>query len=359
MKKLFLLATFAMGAFLFSACTTEQSEMSLDSIEGKATIQGKVMYDQGACQDGDAVLDGINMVPAGGVTVTAKVPYSAYKSGSEGDKLFTVTTDAAGNYSVTVPATSNAAQVTINVLPFYTSYGTINSDGTVTTTENTLFNNVSGTTTVNIEQGDVQIANIEVTPTTTSELPERNQTINIKGKVTYSGEVLAEDNSNTKYKQDKIACSAVPVRIKLYKTTGSEPTIIYNSTTDENGEYNLTAAFYENWNYSDVTISASVEASYTTTDSEKAFKHYVQEYSTSEWFVQNISGVYSAASQVANASSNNKFLVLQMPDINQTFTPEDYSIIRGIGNPDVDKDQDGIRIYALNDPMYWGYGRYY
>lgn len=359
MKKtrLFLGAALAAVLCLWTGCREEQSEMTLDVIEGRATIQGKVMYDQGARQDEDAMLVGVNMVPASGVTVTIKVPYDAYKSGSDGEKLYTTTTDANGNYSISIPATSTVAQATIDVLPFYATYGTLNNDGTITTTDNALFNNTTITTgaSISIEQGDIQIANIEVNPTLTTTQPERNQTITIKGKVTYLGEIRAENSNIEEYVSGPIAKSNQPLIVYLFNNSSNEPTIVYNLTTDEKGEYNLTAKFYETWDYSDVIIVAEVEASYAATNSEKAFKHYVLEYSTDEWSVQNLSGVYSNAYQLTQASSNNKFLILEMADIQQTFTPEDYSIIRGIGNPDVDKDENGVRIYRTKNPMGWSY----
>lgn len=361
MKKtrLFLGAALAAVLCLWTGCREEQSEMTLDVIEGRATIQGKVMYDQGARQVEDAMLVGVNMVPASGVTVTIKVPYDAYKSGSDGEKLYTTTTDANGNYSISIPATSTVAQATIDVLPFYATYGTLNNDGTITTTDNVLFNNTTITTgaSISIEQGDIQIANIEVNPTLTTDQPERNQTITIKGKVTYLGEVRVESNDSERYKSDTIANTNYPVRIILscLDLNNEQPDIIYNLTTDNSGRYNLTAQFYETWNYSNVRIVAEVEASYTTADSDKAFKHYVREVGASEWSIQNLSGIYSEKSQSTQANSNNKFFTLEMRDIQQDFTPEDYSIIRGIGNPDVDEDEDGILIYETNNPMGWNY----
>ncbi len=358
--KFFLGAAMAAVLCLWTGCREEQSEMTLDVIEGRATIQGRVMYDQGARQEEDAILDGANMAPASGITITVKIPYGDYKSGSDGKKLFTATTDANGNYSITFPVTSKGVEATIDALPFYASHGTLNNDGTVTTSDNVLFNVldfIDGDK-FSVEPGDIEVANIEIKPTTTEDQPKRNQSINIKGKVVYMGEVRKETAGVETYVQDEIVSANSQIKITLSGTDPDkkQPDIIYNLTTDGNGEYSLTALFYEVWEYSDVEVTAKVEASYAAADSEKAFKHYFQEAGSSTWLNQKLSGVYSEQkSPVQAASSNNKFIALKIATIQQEFTPEDYSIIRGIGNPDVDEDEDGIPLYKKNNPMGWTY----
>lgn len=352
MKKtrFFLGAALAAVLCLWTGCREEQSEMTLDVIEGRATIQGKVMYDQGARQVEDAMLVGVNMVPASGVTVTIKVPYDAYKSGSDGEKLYTTTTDANGNYSISIPATSTVAQATIDVLPFYATYGTLNNDGTITTTDNVLFNNTTITTgaSISIEQGDIQIANIEINPTLTTDQPERNQEITIKGKVTRDYEAPVPDAYGdiiSSIKSTKEVPS-YPVRVTL--TINNERSIVYNTTTDSNGEYNITANFYETWDYSNVIVRAQVDANYASIDSERAFEHYYKTNTSTKWQKQKLSGVYSSAQRTASASDNNKFIALSIANVNQAFTPEDYDIIYGIGNT-VDSEYG----YEYHNPMNW------
>lgn len=352
MKKTILFAAVAIGTLLFPACNEkEQSEMTMDSIQGRATIQGQVMYNQGDIQEDGVVLEGINMTPAKEVAVMVKVPYSSYKDdAADGDAVYTVKTDANGNYAVEIPVGARDVQATVSVLPFYASYGEY-TNGTINIVEDALFN--EGESVVYVGQNDVKIANLEVQPAEINTQPERNQTITIKGEVAYWGEVReVGDYEEVFYVRGKISCPNQPVRISLVK---GDNKIIYNTTTDSNGEFNLDAKFYDDWSFSsDFKVLAEVKASFVEEDSDRAFRHYVKSAETNEWMTaQRLSGAFSGAFYEDYVASENEFLPLSI-ELEQEFTPEDFSIIRGIGNRDVDYE-DGKQIFLMNydDPMGW------
>ncbi len=356
MKKTILFAAVAIGTLLFPACNEKkQSEMTMDAIQGRATIQGRIMYDQGALQVEDAMLVGVNMTPAKDVTVSVKVPYSEYKSTSEGNAIYTTKTDAEGNYSISIPVGSEAVTATVSVLPFYADYGQY-QDGTISTIEGALFT-ASTSAQVSLDQGDIQIQDVElVNPDFQIGLPERSKSLTLKGKVMYIGEVVEVDpydSENKTYVKGSIERPNVPLTIYLLNNNSSEASIVYNVTTDAAGEFNLTAKFYDTWEYN-FTVIAEVKASYVASDSENAFSHYAMQVSTGKWTIQNLAGVYQEAYTSKSVDSSNEFLAMTL-DLEQEFDPEDESIIRGIGNPDIDYDQDGVMIYSYNNPMNWWY----
>lgn len=355
MKKAILFTVMAIGTLLFSACKKEQSEMTMDSIQGRATIQGRVMYDQGALQAEDAMLVGVNMAPAKDVTVMVKVPYNAYKDDSQGNAAYTAKTDANGNYSVSIPVGSKPVEATVDVLPFYASYG-VYENGVINTVENVLFNTVvfpSGAD-VSVDQEDIIVADAEVTANLSEEQPARNKTLKIKGEVSYLGEVQKVDEfDKVTYVKGEVSCPNLPVTLYLSNDSRNEPEIIYNTTTDASGAFVLTASFYNTWDY-DFKLEAKVKASYAALGSGNEFKHYVMQASSDQWTIQGLSGVYKAANDLKQVDSSNEFLAVTF-NLVQTFEPEDYTIIRGIGNPDVDRDKDGVLLYKVNNPMGWSW----
>lgn len=358
MKKTILFGMLAVTTLMFTACKDkEQSEMTLDSIQGRATIQGRVMYDQGALQEEDAILDGVNLTPAKEVTVMVKVPYSSYNENSDGNAIYSAKTDANGNYSISVPVGSVSIEAVVDVLPFYAPYGTY-ENGVINTVESALFNEVifSSSSSVSVDQGDITIVDAEVSPNLPDVQPGRNKTLAVTGKVYYTGEVHEVDEyEEVFYVRGEIKCPNKPVKITLSK---GDDNIIYNITTDENGEFTLTARFYDDWSYdNDFSLKAEVKASYVQADSENAFRHFVKSAVTNEWLSpQRLAGVYKQATDDVWIESDSEFLPVSV-ELGQTFVPEDFSIIRGIGNPDVDKDKDGNQIYLMNynDPMGWNY----
>ena len=87
-------------------------------------------------------------------------------------------------------------------------------------------------------EDDIEVANIEIKPTTTEDQPKRNQSINIKGKVVYMGEVRKETAGVETYVQDEIVSANSQIKITLSGTDPDkkQPDIIYNLTTDDKGE---------------------------------------------------------------------------------------------------------------------------
>lgn len=127
MKKTFKLALVTLLSLsAFFACTkAEQTSMSIDDIEGKATISGILTYVAGQelTKDG-SVKDLIN--PAADVTVVVNVSINSLDpwGNSTGYKTYTATTDADGMWSVDVPVVDNGAQVNVKASSFTGTYKT-------------------------------------------------------------------------------------------------------------------------------------------------------------------------------------------------------------------------------------------
>ena len=106
----------AVGTIL-SSCSKEQSELTLDSVKGSATIEGTVLYDMGATKNLDATISPVTRVIAAGVTVLVKIDYSDYSTGSVGTKTFSTITNAEGMYTITVPV-AVSADAKVSIYPF-------------------------------------------------------------------------------------------------------------------------------------------------------------------------------------------------------------------------------------------------
>lgn len=101
-----------------SACSDDQSSLNFNSINGRAVIKGKVTYEPGfqkGAADNELILQ---KVAAAGAVVTVEVKNSEYLSGSEGTKIYEVTADENGEYSVEVPVGLRPINAKVTVKEF-------------------------------------------------------------------------------------------------------------------------------------------------------------------------------------------------------------------------------------------------
>lgn len=118
MRKIFILSAVAASAVMtIVSCSKEQSEINPESIPGKATITGTLSYSLGQSYSSSAGFSE-EIVPAAGVTVFVDVDNSGFKDGATGYTTYETVTDETGNYSVTVPATSQGVDVNIRANDF-------------------------------------------------------------------------------------------------------------------------------------------------------------------------------------------------------------------------------------------------
>lgn len=127
MKKVLLIAIVALVAM--TGCK-KQSELSMESISGKATLTGTVYYAPGkeiTKRDGVVIKDD---VPAANQKLVVAVPYSEYQSGAKGEKYFETTIGSDGGFSISIPvsSTKNLSNYRYVLRPFKAEYTAIEYD---------------------------------------------------------------------------------------------------------------------------------------------------------------------------------------------------------------------------------------
>lgn len=125
MKKIILFAFVALVAL--TGCENKQSELTIDSLGGSATLTGSVFYAPGyeiKKIDGKNKEVPLDDVPAANQKLLVVVPNSSYLSGASNNKTFETTINEDGSFSITipVPVTKNLSGYKFEIRPFTADY---------------------------------------------------------------------------------------------------------------------------------------------------------------------------------------------------------------------------------------------
>lgn len=120
MKHLCKISSWAIGLLAVATlvgCSKEQSELSIDSIQGRATIVGSLCYSQGQAYKDSQFSELLG--PAAGVKVTIQVSNAslAPNGSAQGYTTYEAITDGEGKYSIEIPAVENTS-ITIKPASF-------------------------------------------------------------------------------------------------------------------------------------------------------------------------------------------------------------------------------------------------
>ncbi len=335
MKKI-LFATVA--ALALVGCQ-KQSELDFSDITTSATVKGKVTYEVGYKVDGSQYVS--QLLPAAGVEVVAKINYSEYSDMAVGTKQVVATTDEYGYYSLAIPVGQKAINFSVQPRAFEGEYaGYLNESAEVLPT--TAFFEASEQS-VSVLSGEIKVLNdFEMKPSVTAPIESRNMQIKVSGKVKVQAEEAttnaAKDITGAKKGSADATCKA---RITFSNTNDSRK-IIYNDVSVKEGVYTLTADLYDVWKLDETEIL--VEAlPYITAE----FPHYYYLIEDKQWKRQDLEGIYEKTDNGGQTVGASASLVPFNPaTITMDFTPTNKSVIRGIGNKNVDEDSDGKTIYS-------------
>lgn len=160
---LFRAAVALAACAVFFSCTPEQSKLTVDTFSQKATIVGKATYDRGIKWN-SGVIDSYNdWQPAAGVTVLARIAYSAIGGDSaKGNYEIEAKTDANGKYILDIPVGTSQIGVTVSARPFYQRKSVLDNEGKEAFVNEALYN-VSSSSTIYVQSGDIKTYNITVT----------------------------------------------------------------------------------------------------------------------------------------------------------------------------------------------------
>lgn len=350
MKKIFF---FTVLASMVLASCKKQSELDIDDIQGSATIKGQVTYTAYTANGNDYIFAPVS---ASGVTVVAYVAYSSYDNiapASKGEKQFEVVTDENGNYELSIPVGQNAIVVNVQPRDFETSYNKMVNSSLVATTARFSAESQS----VSVQNNDVKVLDIKMEATDVADLTTRNQEVTITGKLLVPVEkAKLDDNKETNGSEKSTTIAKCKVCITITNSGSTEKLIYNNISLNEEGYYTLKAKLYDEWELSSTIVTVAPQSSYR----DDEFPHYYYNFASDKWLKQSISVIYQggsgSVSATTNLSDNYKLMDCKISDIVMRFRLVDSSTIRGIGNPEVDYDQnDYTRLYRSDNPFDFSY----
>ena len=381
MKKFFLkaLAVFAFAG-LFASCEKPvQSELTMDSVEGIAKIQGKVTYSDGVKKE-KGVITYSNEELAVGQVVVARVAMDSYVEGSVGANVYMDTVDAEGKYCIEIPVTkTNSVSLTLEVLPFYANYNYVDPEFNVKTLENQLYNYAElkdyeeylGDYEFSLNDKSISVQDIVVYCNPETEL-ELTDEITVKGEVVLNKGWKKTDDKESSVEdpyywdvvsQVALADCGLTVWVQI-EFNGEYYQMQYTEgiKTDSDGKFMTKVKIPADVDYEDIVVI------FEATTYLGTYSHKYWDIEEDTWRAQSVDVVYypydnsyrgySLDDEVRLFKSVN--LGALVMDVKPT--EEVFDAIKGIGN-EVDFDEDGIRLYHTNgnyinyewmgDEFYW------
>lgn len=131
----------AITALFFVSCSEDQTSLSIDDIQGKATLIGSFTYDDNQSTSSSSTSSATSEKPVMNTTVYVKIANSSLdpKENATGYTVYETTTDANGEYKIEIPVVETGTEVTIQAESFvgkrYESTGFGSTNTTVTTKE--------------------------------------------------------------------------------------------------------------------------------------------------------------------------------------------------------------------------------
>lgn len=369
MKKVFLFA--AVAALALVGCNQQQSELEFDEAklaENSAVVKGKVQYTQQAKNADGTISESVRGVA--GATVVLGVNNADYSDGAAGKTYYEVKTAEDGSFEFkNIPAGEKAINAELDVIDLMmdVALGVAVDKSEVLTT--TAAWELAAPVTFKIHKGSVELQYLTLT-----EKAGTREEVEISDATTWkfpiSGKVTKQTES-AEYKESAGAHSVVwsgkyvkaddtKVAITVYYDKGgaNEEKFEYPQIDVTNGEYSTSLTFKKVWDISKITVEAKVYPYLTS-----RFSHnYAQVVDISAavlgytWSSQSLTGVYKSSTNVTK-TLDESFLIegveCVLPETQLKFEPNDKSVIRGIGNPDVDlyegKEQYKIDIDSYDD----------
>lgn len=334
-----------MGLFLAS-CEKNESYLDLEKINGSATIQGVVTYNQGERLEGSSVV--MFQQPLANAEVVVSVNYSEYEDGSEGIKKYTTTTDANGKFSIDIPVGLKTINAKVGVKSFMAEY--YSYDLVIGETKVNAIYEASREEEVSLTSNDLKWVAIQMNARQDNTSTDKSIKVSVAGKVSayYEKAERNDDDEVENIEVDTKAAENVQVIVR-FKNASTNEELMYLVTTNTSGEYTVAANLFTRWNLNNVTCEVETKP-YTG-----EFKHWYEmlDYETNEktWKSQTVNGLYKSESISSKISTDNTIQTLKLQEITLVFEPADNCSIKGIGN-EVDNASEDYKIYTFN-PMDW------
>ncbi len=290
MKLLKKMSVVACAAFALASCSDDQTTFDLQSVPGRAIVQGTVNCNYGATYTGGKMEYSIK--PVAGLKVLLTIANSQYAGGLKGESVMETETDENGQYSFEVPVTNSGVDVSISTAQFKGVRTVVErkNNKVVTREENVVF----GTTTpsqVSLKNYGIEYANVTCNVTSVDEEIESygfyarlEGTIGRNTEVytapqphkNYLGNVTGYDDATVEYRFEPAPQADLIVYVEY-----GEAKYTFNATTDRGGNFKLDIPVIE----FPADISYRVEAM----PQETAFTTYLMNPTPSTFRHQGIS----------------------------------------------------------------------
>lgn len=352
MKKFFYLFL-TLTIVALSACSDDdQSSLNFNSIKGRAVIKGKVTYEPGfqkGAADNELILQ---KVAAAGAVVTVEVKNSEYLSGSEGTKIYEVTADENGEYSVEVPVGLRPINAKVTVKEFKgVSVSFVNN--ALLTVEGVKYETANGGTSVTLSDGNTTTTNISLSQMAKEKqdiIATRNLKAMVKGRIMVPAEdfIYGYNNEITGIKRGSKALANAKFSLRFTNSSDNRQ-FRYDITTSANGEFAFTADLFDNWQMNQTMVRVEVPAF------SGKMTHYYCNYGENNnfWGNQEINVYYNpTSSESVSLTEKNSAVAYDIEDVlvSDFAVTSDKKQIKGIGIVEVDYDEDGNKLYYTNDP---------
>lgn len=225
----------AVSVSLVSACTKEQTSLSIDDISGRAKIIGSYFYDAGQDYVGGKYVQLIK--PAANVTIFAKISNASLSPNGEstGYTTYSTVTDDDGKFEFVLPATNKGVSVSISPKPFQGTHTIVvgtNNGKPKFEEQNVVYSATE--TTVTLKANDIQFVDSKMAVSSTQDLengfPYHSTFIVKVGEATYRKVYISSSEQIEKAYEE---ASGVEVLTHI-KQDGV--TYTYAATTNSSGE---------------------------------------------------------------------------------------------------------------------------
>lgn len=340
------------AAVLFASCTKEQSSLTIDSIQGSATIYGTALYDEGTVKNESGAIIETNVVAAAGQTVLVKVSNSSYASNTQGYQSYLGSVKDDGSFEISIPVGSNDASAEVSILPFKASYHK-NINGEIVTIDSVLF---ATPTPTNVSLSDQSGVFVTLTAENQTESQTQyNQTVTVSGTVTAPG---WRDISETEKEGTYMAYSGASliITVRISDREGVLNTFTYNCTSDNSGEYTQEISLPDEF-FSESGMTAEIKAA--TAAFQNDFTHHYKitpsDGSSPLWQEQLISLNYWSSSVETTLDDTNKAnyqnIPLSLDEIRIDTDPVNLEEVYGLGFS-IDNNIPNYSV-GLYDPFEW------
>lgn len=335
-----------------SACSDDdQSSLNFNSINGRAVIKGKVTYEPGfqkGAADNELILQ---KVAAAGAVVTVEVKNSEYLSGSEGTKIYEVTADENGEYSVEVPVGLRPINAKVTVKEFKgVSVSFVNN--ALLTVEGVKYEAAGKD--VTLSNGNTKTTNISLSQMAKEKqdiIATRNLKAMVKGRIMVPAEdfIYGYNNEITGIQRGSKALANAKFSLRFTNSSDDNRAFRYDITTSANGEFAFTADLFDNWEMNQTKVRVEVPAF------SGKMTHYYCNYGESNnfWGNQEINVYYNPTySESVRLTEKNSAVAYDIEDVlvSDFAVTSDKKQIKGIGMREADYDEDGNRLYYTKDP---------